>query len=70
MVFTSFDSGARQAAPSCHPPFPPPGAPLTGSMLRLPPLQIKEVGSGNFGVTWVAKEKKTGETVAIKFLER
>jgi len=39
-------------------------------MLRLPPLQIKEVGSGNFGVTWLAKEKKTGETVAIKFLER
>lgn len=33
-------------------------------------LQQKEVGSGNFGVTYLAKDKRTGETVAVKFIER
>jgi len=31
---------------------------------------LKEIGSGNFGVTYLAKDKKTGDTVAIKFIER
>ena len=34
------------------------------------PLQIKDIGSGNFGVAWLAQKLDTGETVAIKFIER
>lgn len=31
---------------------------------------LKELGSGNFGVARLAKDKKTGELVAIKYIER
>ncbi|XP_039690494.1 serine/threonine-protein kinase SAPK3 [Medicago truncatula] len=31
---------------------------------------LKDLGSGNFGVTRLAKDKKTGELVAIKYIER
>jgi serine/threonine-protein kinase SRK2 len=31
---------------------------------------LKELGSGNFGVARLAKDKKTGELVALKYIER
>jgi len=31
---------------------------------------LKELGSGNFGVARLAKDKKTGELVAVKYIER
>jgi len=31
---------------------------------------LKDLGSGNFGVARLAKDKKTGELVAIKYIER
>ncbi|XP_004511744.1 serine/threonine-protein kinase SAPK3-like [Cicer arietinum] len=31
---------------------------------------LREIGSGNFGVARLAKDKKTGEQVAIKYIER
>ena len=31
---------------------------------------LKDLGSGNFGVAKLAKDKKTGELVAIKYIER
>lgn len=31
---------------------------------------LKELGSGNFGVARLAKDKETGELVAIKYIER
>jgi len=31
---------------------------------------LKELGSGNFGVARLAKDKKTEELVAIKYIER
>ena len=33
-------------------------------------MQVKDIGSGNFGIAWLAKNKKTGEMVAVKFIER
>ena len=33
-------------------------------------LQIKDIGSGNFGVAKLMKNKATGELVAVKFIER
>jgi hypothetical protein len=32
--------------------------------------QIKDIGSGNFGVAKLMKDKATGEMVAVKFIER
>lgn len=32
--------------------------------------QLKDLGSGNFGVARLAKDKKTGELVAVKYIER
>lgn len=34
------------------------------------PIQIKDIGSGNFGVAKLMKNKATGEMVAVKFIER
>lgn len=34
------------------------------------PLQIKDIGSGNFGVAKLMRERSTGELIAIKFIER
>jgi len=31
---------------------------------------LKELGSGNFGVARLAKDKNTGELVALKYIER
>ena len=31
---------------------------------------LKELGAGNFGVARLAKDKKTGELVAVKYIER
>lgn len=31
---------------------------------------LKDLGSGNFGVARLAKDKKTGELVAVKYIER
>lgn len=31
---------------------------------------LKELGSGNFGVARLAKDKKTGDLVAIKYIQR
>lgn len=33
-------------------------------------MQIRDIGSGNFGVAKLMRCKKTGEEVAIKFIER
>ena len=43
---------------------------LLSSPVRCLPSQIKDIGSGNFGVAWLAQKYDTGETVAIKFIER
>ena len=32
--------------------------------------QIKDIGSGNFGVAKLMRDKTTGELVAVKFIER
>ena len=32
--------------------------------------QVKELGSGNFGVAKLMKDRSTGELVAVKFIER
>ncbi|THU65593.1 hypothetical protein C4D60_Mb05t05280 [Musa balbisiana] len=32
--------------------------------------QLKELGAGNFGVARLVKDKKTGELVAVKYIER
>lgn len=31
---------------------------------------IKDIGSGNFGVAKLMKDRQTGELVAVKFIER
>ena len=31
---------------------------------------IKDIGSGNFGVAKLMKDRQTGEQVAVKFIER
>jgi serine/threonine-protein kinase SRK2 len=31
---------------------------------------IKDIGSGNFGVAKLMKDRMTGELVAVKFIER
>lgn len=31
---------------------------------------LKELGAGNFGVARLVKDKKTGELVAVKYIER
>lgn len=31
---------------------------------------LKDIGSGSFGVAKLAKDKKTGELVAVKYIER
>lgn len=33
-------------------------------------LQVRDIGSGNFGVAKLMKDKKTGQMVAVKFIER
>ncbi len=33
-------------------------------------LQLKDIGSGNFGVAKLMRYKPTGELVAVKFIER
>lgn len=33
-------------------------------------LQIRDIGSGNFGVAKLMRDKPTGELVAVKFIER
>lgn len=32
--------------------------------------QIRDIGSGNFGVAKLMRDKQTGELVAVKFIER
>ncbi len=36
----------------------------------LSPSQLKDIGSGNFGVAKLMRYKPTGELVAVKFIER
>jgi len=31
---------------------------------------VRDIGSGNFGVAKLMKDKKTGQLVAVKFIER
>ena len=38
--------------------------------LYLVSLQLKDIGSGNFGVAKLMRYKPTGELVAVKFIER
>lgn len=33
-------------------------------------LQVKDIGSGNFGVAKLMRDRQTGELVAVKFIER
>ncbi|KAF9624844.1 hypothetical protein IFM89_015398 [Coptis chinensis] len=33
-------------------------------------VSLKELGSGNFGVAWLVRDKKTGELFAVKYIER
>lgn len=33
-------------------------------------IQIRDIGSGNFGVAKLMRDKVTGELVAVKFIER
>jgi len=33
-------------------------------------VQIRDIGSGNFGVAKLMRDRKTGEQVAVKFIER
>lgn len=42
----------------------------TDQFLGFPILQIRDIGSGNFGVAKLMKDRKTGELVAVKFIER
>lgn len=37
---------------------------------RFSSMQIRDIGSGNFGVAKLMRDKKTGELVAVKFIER
>jgi hypothetical protein len=32
--------------------------------------QVRDIGSGNFGVAKLMKEKQSGQQVAVKFIER
>ena len=46
-----------------------------GSSTRAKPAtcsapQIKDIGSGNFGVAKLMRDRSTGELVAVKFIER
>jgi hypothetical protein len=46
-----------------------------GTLIRRPrlaiaPVQIRDIGSGNFGVAKLCRAKDTGELVAVKFIER
>ena len=34
------------------------------------PLQIRDIGSGNFGIARLMRDNKTDELVAVKFIER
>jgi hypothetical protein len=33
-------------------------------------VQVRDIGSGNFGVAKLMKDKQTGQLVAVKFIER
>ena len=35
-----------------------------------PRWQVRDIGSGNFGVAKLMKDKTTGELIAVKFIER
>ncbi len=37
---------------------------------HVPSPQIRDIGSGNFGVAKLMRDKQTGELVAVKFIER
>jgi len=52
-------SAAHAAACCCSPAAPP---------LLL--LQIRDIGSGNFGVAKLCRARDTGELVAVKYIER
>ena len=69
----------RQPAPRGRPPAPFwPGptrrrrrVPTCGATTPLfPVLQIRDIGSGNFGVAKLCRDKENGELVAVKFIER
>lgn len=53
-----------------RPPLGPPGASPPSCQSFLPTLQIRDIGSGNFGVAKLCRAKDTGELVAVKFIER
>jgi hypothetical protein len=42
--------------------------PLSPSASSSP--QVKDIGSGNFGVAKLMRDKRTGAQVAVKFIER
>ncbi len=53
----------------------PPHMSLCGrkNRIRVPPVpsvQIKDLNSGTFGFVQLARDKQTGETWAVKFIER
>jgi len=39
-------------------------------MLGVSSCQVRDIGSGNFGVAKLMKDKLTGKLVAVKFIER
>ena len=54
---------------------PPLAAASSKSLLKTGPLcthtpQIRDLGSGNFGVAKLMRDKQTNELVAVKFIER
>ena len=46
------------------------GALIPSPRLPIAPVQIRDIGSGNFGVAKLCRAKDSGELVAVKFIER
>ena len=59
---------ARQPGRACRALAGPRSRPANGPTLLKP--QIRDIGSGNFGVAKLCRAKDTGELVAVKFIER